>query len=239
MYTDLAHLWPLVSPPEDYADEAVHWRKVLRAKLGLGRHKILELGVGGGHNLSHLVDDFQATAVDLSEEMLEHSRKLNPGVEHHVGDMRTFRLDRKFDAVLIHDAICYMLNEDDLLAAFATAQAHLEPGGVFVTAPDWYSETYRDHYVDHSTNQVDGRSLTLIEYAYDPDPKDTTIETVYFFVLDEGGSLRIEQDHHTTGLFPVETWQRLMEISGFDFEKWDYPVSDRGDPMYLLVGVAR
>ena len=115
MYTDLAHLWPLISPPEDYAEEAGYWRDVLREKLGPGRHEILELGVGGGHNLSHLTGDFQATAVDLSEKMLEHSRRLNPEVEHHVGDMRTFRLDRKFDAVLVHDAICYMLNEDDLL----------------------------------------------------------------------------------------------------------------------------
>ena len=41
------------------------------------------------------------------------------------------------DAVLLHDAVSYMLSAEDLAAAFATAAAHLAPGGVFVVAPDW------------------------------------------------------------------------------------------------------
>lgn len=112
MYDDLAYLWPLVSAPEGYAREASYWHKALREKLGAGRHSILELGVGGGNNLSHLTRDFQATAVDLSEKMLAHSKKLNPNVEHHVGDMRTVRLGGTFKAVIIHDAISYMLPKE-------------------------------------------------------------------------------------------------------------------------------
>ena len=143
LYDDLAYLWPAISPPEDYAAEAVYWRRALREKLGPGRHHVLELGVGGGHNLSHLTPYFQATAVDLSQRMLALSEKLNPGVEHHLGDMRTVRLGRKFDAVLVHDAISYMLNEDDLRATFATARYHLGPGGVLLAAPDLVKDTFR------------------------------------------------------------------------------------------------
>ena len=68
--------------------------------------------------------------------MLALSRKLNPGVEHHLGDMRTVRIPGEFDAVLAHDAISYMLSEDDLRAVLATARVHLRPGGVFLAAPD-------------------------------------------------------------------------------------------------------
>lgn len=50
--------------------------------------------------------------MDLSSRMLEHSRRLNPDGRHHLGDMRTIRLDSVFDAVLIHDAISYMLTEE-------------------------------------------------------------------------------------------------------------------------------
>jgi SAM-dependent methyltransferase len=77
MYDEFAHLWPLISLAEDYATEARYWRDVLRAKLGPGRHAILELGVGGGCNLSHLAAEFQATAVDLSPKMLDHCRGLS------------------------------------------------------------------------------------------------------------------------------------------------------------------
>ena len=109
LYKDLAHLWPLLDPPEEYTEEASFWRQAIREKLGPGRHEVLELGVGGGHLLSHLTGDVQATAVDISPQMLAHSKALNPGVEHHLGDMRSVRLGRKFQAVLIHDAISYLL----------------------------------------------------------------------------------------------------------------------------------
>ena len=52
--------------------------------------------------------------------------------------MRSIRLGRTFKAVLIHDAISYMLTEGDLGDAFGTARAHLEPGGVLIVAPDWF-----------------------------------------------------------------------------------------------------
>ncbi|HIJ65914.1 MAG TPA: class I SAM-dependent methyltransferase [Candidatus Hydrogenedentes bacterium] len=239
MYDELAYLWPLISAPEDYADEARYWKNVLRAKLGPGRHAIFELGVGGGNNLSHLTSEFQATAVDLSEQMLKNSRRLNPTVEHHVGDMRTVRLGKKFKAVLIHDAISYVLTEDDLRRTLATAVAHLEPNGVFVTAPDYFRETFHGPSVSHSTRSNDRTELTHIEYIHDPDPNDTTIESIMFYLIRENDGLRIEQDRHITGLFPIQTWVDLMVETGFTVEKWPYPVHEDARESYLLVGLLK
>ncbi|MDP6357786.1 MAG: class I SAM-dependent methyltransferase [Planctomycetota bacterium] len=237
MYDEFAHLWPLISAPEDYEEEARYWREVLREKLGPGQHEILELGVGGGNNLSHLTCDFKATAVDLSEKMLTNSIRLNPSVGHHVGDMRSVRLGKKFKAVLIHDAICYMLTEEDLRLTFATAKAHLEPGGLFVTAPDNFRETFNGPRVAHSTRSDGGTELTHIEYDYDPDPDDTTIESIMFYLIRERGTLRIEQDRHVTGLFPLQTWTDLMAETGFVVEKRPYGVHDDGREAWLLVGL--
>jgi hypothetical protein len=237
LYDEFAHLWPLISPPEDYAQEAGHWRDALRSKLGPGRHDILELGVGGGHNLFHLTGDFNATAVDLSEPMLQNSIKLNPRVEHHVGDMRTIRLGRKFKAVLIHDAIAYMLTEEDLRLTFATAVAHLEQGGVFVTAPDDFRETFSGPRVDHSIHSDGATEVTYIEYSYDPDPTDTTTESIVFYLIREEGRLRIEQDRHITGLLPKATWIRLIEEAGFEVEERPCTLGDDPRQSCLLVGV--
>ena len=237
MYSEFAHLWPLISAPEDYANEARYWRDVLRAKLAPGRHRILELGVGGGNNLSHLTGEFDAVAVDLSPQMLDQCLQLNPGVPCHVGDMRSVRLGETFQAVLIHDAISYMLTEEDLRQTFETAAAHLERGGVFVTAPDDFRETFQPARVTHSTRSDGVMELTLIEYEYDPDPSDTTIETIMFYMIRTSDGLRVEQDRHTTGLFPIQTWLGLMEEAGFRAEKHPYPVHDDGREAYLLVGV--
>lgn len=238
LYADLAHLWPLMSPPEDYADESACLRTELRKRLGPGRARLLELGAGGGHLLHHLADDFEATAVDLSEAMLAHSRRLNPGVTHVIGDMRTVRLGETFDAVLIHDATSYLRTEDDLRAAFATARAHLRPGGLLLAIPDDYVETFDPPRIAHETRRQDGTELTYVEYSTDPDPGDTEIETVYVFFFRENGRLRVEVDRHVTGLFPVRTWERLLTESGFAPERLDYPFSEHGAATYLWVGTA-
>ncbi len=238
LYDEFAHLWSLVSPPEDYAVGAVGWREILREKLGPGRHEILELGVGGGHNLSHLTGDFQATAVDLSKKMLANSIKLNPGVEHLVGDMRTVRLGRKFKAVLIHDAINYMLTEDDLRATFATAAAHLDPGGVFIAAPDNFRETFQNHKVGHDTNSDGSVTLTYVEYQYDRDPNDTVVESIIIYLICENGDIRVEHDRHIIGLFPIQTWFDLMEEAGFAAEKRS-PPAQHDTHQHLLVGALR
>jgi len=236
LYGDLSYLWPLMSPPAEYTDEAAHWRAALREKLGPGEHHILELGVGGGHLLSHLISEFNATAVDLSEGMLEHSRRLNPQVDHIQWDMRTVRLGRTFDAVIIHDAIGYMLTEDDLRAVFATAAAHLRPGGTFITAPDWFRETFPGRWAEHGIRQGTDTKLTYLEYHHDPDPEDSTLEALYVYVIEEKGELRIEHDRHTLGLFPLQKWLDLLGEAGFDVEQKAYPVHGDGREASLLVG---
>lgn len=237
MYHELAHLWPLMSPPDHYADEARHWREALRAHLGPGRKSILELGVGGGNNLSHLTAEFDATAVDLSDAMLENSRHLNPSVEHHVGDMRSVRLGRTFDAVIAHDAVSYLTTEDDLAATFATAAAHLRSGGVFICAPDWFRETSRFPRASVHGPRGTDPELTMFVHEFDPDPRDTTIEALYLFVLHRGGRIEVLEDRHVLGLFPLATWTSLMAAAGFRVEKRPYPVHEDGHEAWLLCGV--
>ena len=75
LYGDLAAWWPLISPPEDYAEEASYFASLLRSGPR-PVHDVLELGSGGGSNASHLRASFAMTLVDLSAEMLEvyHAR---------------------------------------------------------------------------------------------------------------------------------------------------------------------
>ena len=238
LYDDLAYLWPVISPPEDYADEAVYWREALRRYLGDGRHSLLELGVGGGHNLSHLTAEFDAVAVDISPNMLELSRRLNPGVEHHLGDMRTFRLPgRVFDAVLIHDAICYMLTEDDLRSAFATARAHLRPGGLLLIAPDLVRDTFRPGMKLSWSTEKGGVQVNTEEIVYDADPSDTVVESYFTYTINERGTRRVERDIHVSGLFPIATWKSLMEEAGFRTDRIPLPGDGDGCGENLFCGM--
>ena len=217
VYSELAPWFHLLTHPADYADEADHIQRVIETTIDGEATSLLELGSGGGNNASHLKRRFTCTLTDLSEEMLELSRSLNPECEHVQGDMRTLRLGTTFDAVLAHDAIVYMLTEEDLGAAIATAAAHLRPGGVAVFLPDATRESFVAG-TDHGGHDGDdGRSLRYLEWTYDPDPDDSTYEIDYVVVLREPGRpLRIVHDHHTDGAFPESTWRRLISDAGLE-----------------------
>lgn len=234
----MAYLWPIISPPDEYLDEAAFFANVMREKLGRGRHKLLELGVGGGHNLSHLTPDFECVAVDLSPDMLALSQSLNPGVEHHVGDMRSIRLDQTFDAVLVHDAVSYLLTEDDLEETFATAAIHLRPGGILMVAPDWVQETFPDGWVFTWEQERDGTAVEIEEVMLDSDPSDTQVESTYTYTIKKNGETTIEVDTHVTGLFSINTWTSLIEDAGFSVELRPLPPNEGGYGSWLFIGVA-
>lgn len=237
LYGELAWLWPAMSPPAEYAEEAAHWRSLLRETLGPGRHPILELGVGGGHNLSHIAPEFAPVAVDLSEAMLAHSRHLNPTVEHCIGDMRSIRLGRRFQAVLIHDAISHMLDEGDLLAALRTAAAHLEPGGLLLAAPDRFEDSFVSPEVDRGQGSKDGLLLTYFEYTRRAQPGVSWVETLLTYVIEQGGTVQVELDRMRTGLFPLDTWRRLFGLAGFSFEDRRFPLSSITGDYVVLRGI--
>lgn len=233
----MAYLWPIISPPEEYGSEAAFFGDVIREELGPGRHKLLELGVGGGHNLSHLTDDFDCTAVDLSPAMLALSKGLNPGVEHHVGDMRNIRLERTFDTVLVHDSGSYLLTEQDLTETFATAAAHLRPGGVLMVAPDWFQETFPDGWVYNWDRQQGDIEVNIQEVMVDPDPSDTQVESTYTYTIKKAGVTTVEVDTHITGLFSIQTWSDLMGQAGFRVEVRTLPPNEGGYGSWLFIGV--
>jgi SAM-dependent methyltransferase len=218
-YGELAHWWPLVSPPDDYQEEAVELADLL-VSASIPVREVLELGSGGGHNAVHLRERFTLTLVDLAPEMLEVSRRLNPGCDHVVGDMRTVRLGRRFDAVLVHDAIDYMTSQDDLRQALVTAFEHCRPGGILVLAPDHTAETFLPGTDHGGTDAPDGHGVRYLEWTVDPDSSDTEITTEYAFLLRyPGGSVRAVHETHTTGLFDRATWLRLLAEAGFAAER--------------------
>jgi hypothetical protein len=222
LYGDLAPWFHLLTAPEEYADEAAFVLEVLREHIEGPLETLLELGSGGGNMASHLQGAARLTLTDLSPQMIELSSSLVSDTEHLVGDMRTIRLGRTFDAVLIHDAICYMTTEPDLHAALTTAFVHLRIGGAAVFVPDYVRETFRsgtDHGGHDGPAPADGRpgqGLRYLDWTTDPDPTDTTYEVDYAVLTrDADGIVDVRHDHHVEGLFARQTWLDLLTEVGF------------------------
>ena len=239
-YGDLAPWWPLISAPEEYAEEAAFAASLLRTTpTAPGRRPtVLELGSGGGNNAFHLKAEFELTLVDLSPDDARGVPRLNPECAHHVGDMRTVRLDREFDAVFVHDAIEYMTTEDDLRQAVRTAYAHCRPGGVAVLVPDDLVENFESATEYGGHDGPDGRGVRYLSWTTDPDPTDSTSTTEYAFLLRQpDGTVEVAQDTHVLGLFSRELWLRVLTDAGFAARSVVEMTAEEQRPREFFVGV--
>ncbi len=101
-----------------------------------GEGAALELAVGTGRvALALSARGVRVHGIELSPHMIERLRA-KPGaeaVEVTVGDMTSTRLDRSFTLVyLVWNTIMNVTTQDEQVAVFENAAAHLEPGGCFV-----------------------------------------------------------------------------------------------------------
>lgn len=228
LYRELHTWYRLFTPASEYLAEASCYRDAFVRTLGADAGApltLLELGCGAGHNASHLTSRFACTLTDLSPDMLGLSRELNPNAEHVLADMRTLRLDRVFDAVLVHDAVMYMTTKADLERAILTAFVHTRPGGAAIFAPDFVRESFVPG-TDSDGSDGEGRGVRYLEWTSDPDPTDDTYVVDYAIMLREGFDVHVEHDRHVEGLFPRATWFELLERAGYEAELVPRPLDD-------------
>ena len=215
LYRDLATWWPLLSPPAEYRDEAAWILETLIRALGCRPATILELGSGGGNTASFLAPHARLTLVDVAPEMLAVSRRLLPDAEHIQGDMLSLRLGRVFDAVLMHDAIMYMTSESDLVAALATARAHLA-GGAVIALPDCVAETFAPGIETGGADAPDGSGARFLEWTH-PCASGATAYDVDYAIMLRGtdGTVETIHDRHRCGLFARAAWRKAFRAAGF------------------------
>lgn len=241
LYHDLVAWYRLLDPPDEHAEEGECFtaalERVLEAGPGAGPASgpwsLLELGAGAGHNGLFMKRRFRCTLSDLSPEMSGLSRALNPECEHIVGDMRSLRLGRGFDAVLVHDAVTYMTSEAMLEQAARTAFVHTRPGGAAIFAPDCYRETFCDDA--ETLCEDDGaRSLRGVMWTWDPDPDDCTYTVDFALLLRDGSTVISAHDRHVEGLFPRATWRRILAGVGYVVEDLARPIGDGAHDQVFL-----
>lgn len=141
LFKGYSRYYDLLYRDKDYAGEVQFVRELLE-KYGNSVQSILELGCGTGIHAGLLAElGYSVHGIDTSEEMLAQARARQAGLSDAVisrldfsrGDLRSFRSDRKVDAVLsLFHVMSYQLTDADLLSAFKTAKDHLREGGVFI-----------------------------------------------------------------------------------------------------------
>jgi SAM-dependent methyltransferase len=215
LYNELAEWWPIMATPAEYREEAAFFCHLLSESRKPPPRTVLDLGSGSGNVAFHLKAHFAMTLVDVSPQMLAVSRTMNPECDHLLGDIRTLRLGKTFDAVFVHDAVCHMTTESDLREVMETAFAHCRPGGIALFVPDELHETFIPS-TDHGGHDREDRGVRYMQWTTDPDPSDTTILVDFAILLrDAHGDVQIVHERQTHGLFGRAVWLRLLRKVGF------------------------
>ncbi|WP_017307190.1 class I SAM-dependent methyltransferase [Spirulina subsalsa] len=221
-YSLLAWTEPIITPPADYEEEVGYCVKILQENSPSELKTLLHLGCGAGGYDFIFKRFFQVTGVDISPEMLAIARQTNPELTYVQGDMRNLQLCACFDAVIIPDAIDYMVTLPDLKRVIAVARQHLKPGGVLVIVGKTREEFWHNNFCYRGGN--DAVEITIFENNYIlPGDPPTSYEATLVYLIRQGGELTIHCDRHLLGLFAQSDWQSAFQEAGLPVKqtRWD------------------
>lgn len=223
-----AAYYDLLYRDKQYGAEIDYLSAVLRGGIA-PESRILELGCGtGGHALELVRRGAVVRGVDLSDGMvsraLERRTELpseqRARLEFETGNVCSYRASGKFDSVIsMFHVMCYITANADQDAAFATARAHLEPGGQFFF-DFWYGPAVLSDRPAVRTKNVSDERIEVMRTSTPVMHVNENIVDVNFDVhvrsrLD-GREQRVQECHRMRYLFLPEIRQRLT-ASGFEF----------------------
>lgn len=240
-YNDLAWTEDFLADPAEYEDEVKQYIELINKISKESVNTVLHLGCGaGGHDL-HFKKEYKVTGVDISIGMLNKAKEKNPEIEYFEGDMRSIRLNRQFDCVVIPDSIDHMVTLDDLKQAIETSAIHLKPGGVLMIVATT-SETFQNNNFAYTGEKGDTH-VTLIENNYINPYIPNIYEVTMLFLIRQKGKLSKHIEEFKAGLFQKEMWDDVLKNFGFITETRyldgiydDYLLGEGEYPLTIFIG---
>jgi SAM-dependent methyltransferase len=193
--------------------------------LGTYRHSpvrsILDLGCGtGNHAIPLARRGYEVGGVDRSESMVaEAIRKAAAEmvvVPFSQGDVRTVRLHRLFDAVVMMFAVLgYQVSDEDVLGALKTARRHLRDGGLFLVevwhGPAVLHQPPQGRVKTVSTPQGELRRESMIEVD-----RERHLAAVHFRLSTPQGTVVTSEELHRLRYFFPEELHEFLQKTGFE-----------------------
>ncbi len=227
VFDSYSRYYDLLYRDKDYGGEAAYLASHLRRHAPKAA-SILELGCGTGAHAEHLARmGYAVHGVDQSETMLARAaaRKSSLAAEAAArltlgrGDVRTVRTGTTYDAVMsLFHVMSYQTTNADLQAAFATAAAHLRPGGVFLF-DFWYGPAVLAQQPEVRVKRLADDRIEVTRIA-EPvmHPNENAVDVNYSVIIDDkatGASERVRETHRMRYLFLPE----LLLLRGAAFEE--------------------
>ena len=229
MFDRSSEIYDLVYGFKDYEGEARRIDELIRERRPNAR-SLLDVACGTGKHLAELGDSYPDVAgLDLDEGLLAVARERLPNVPFHQGDMTSFDLGRRFDAVTcLFSAIGYAGTEEKLRAAIAAMARHLEPGGVLIVEPWLEPEDWKPGHLHLLT--VDEPDVKIARASIADVDGVVSIVDFHYLVVTRAGVEHFTERHEVT-LFTEAQYTAAFKAAGLEVEHDEEGLIGRG--LYL------
>jgi SAM-dependent methyltransferase len=225
-----AELYDKIYSFKNYAQEAETLHQLIQ-RLNPGAKTLLDVACGTGKHLEALKTRYQAEGLDLNAGLLAAARRRNPELQFHHGDMRSFELGKRFDAVTcLFSAIGYMNGPEELGQAIGAIARHLNPGGVGLLEPWIFPEQWEEGHF--GMNVVDEPNLKLVRVNRSRLEGQRSILRFHYMRATHQ-EIRHWDEELPMFLFTQEEYQGVLEQAGLAVQFDERGLTGRG----LLVGV--
>lgn len=233
LYSDLAYLYDaLYQTFIDYEAEFALYQS------SFGHYEVksvLEIGCGSGHLAQRFITaGYDYTGVDISPQMLDLARQRCPTARFELADMRTIRLDRTFDTILITArSLSYLLTNADVLATFRRLYQHLSPDGTvhfdFIDATSFMPGMDPAILLEHRAQCYGHTYLRQSRYTLNLETGFTWNWHSEFFIEQPDEPLqKVADDDATLRAFQPDEIRLLLQLAGLKI------VSEHRQPTYAF-----
>tara|TARA_B100000886_G_C20421374_1_gene491771 strand:- start:1080 stop:1847 length:768 start_codon:yes stop_codon:yes gene_type:complete len=136
-----SHYYDLFYEEKNYKEE-VNFLVDKTDHFKVNRDEVLDLGCGTGmHAIEFAKLGSNVIGIDLSQDMINKANEVKLDLDKDLqgklsfskGDIRNFKLQKKFDVIFsLFHVVSYIKNNNDLLQALSTIYKHLNNGGIFI-----------------------------------------------------------------------------------------------------------
>ena len=202
---------------KDYADEAESLTGCIR-EYAPDAVTLLDVGCGTGAHLAEFArSGFAVRGIDLDLNMVALARSRCPTADIEPGDMTTFALDARFDAIVsLFGTTAYARTPNHLAEAIARMAEHLAPGGVLIVEPFLDAATFRAGVIDAVF--VDEPELKIARMSLSKQMGKIGILDFHYLVTTLQGVERLFE-RHELGLFTEAAYRDAFAAAGLSFER--------------------
>ncbi len=200
------------SQGKDYEREACRLHRLIQRYKRSSGNRLLDVGCGTGEHLRYLRAFYQVQGVDRSPEMLHIARQKLPEVEFHLGDMRSFHLEKTFDVIVcLFGSIGYVETYEGLRQAIENMKRHLSQDGILIIEPWFGPEEIENGHTHLAVVEERERKVVRIGYTH---VQGKCSEIRFHFVIADRRGIDAFEENHRLGLFTEEEYRQAIEGAG-------------------------